>query len=78
MKKKPFLFNKSSAATASKGRLVKSKRGEVESREVRTWKEMKKGRFTRSQATSAENEKGEEAASVDFFVTEIMALKKVE
>ena len=39
---------------------------------------MKKGRFTRSQATSAENEKGEEATSVDFFVTEIMALKKVE
>ena len=36
MKKKPFLFNKSSAATASKGRLVKSKRAEVESREVRT------------------------------------------
>ena len=28
---------------------------------------MKKGRFTRSQATSTENEKGEEAASVEHM-----------
>ena len=66
MKRKPFLFNKSSSAAASKGRLVK-KRQKSWGREK--WEAEKKWKKVVSEATSTENEKGEAATAVsgDFL-----------
>ena len=76
MKRKPFLFNKSSSAAASKGRLVK-KRQKSWGREK--WEAEKKWKKVVSEATSTENEKGGSCYRCfrRLFVTGIMALKKL-